>query len=131
MATIKRHIKTLRNLAKTDSLLGLELDLYNPNKEMGYVYLIQLGDTDCYKIGSSIKPEQRIKQIQAKCPIPLRFIYKWWGHDYKYFEKMLHYAYRKQVIRGEWFKLSTKNICWIIETYPVTYHLHESDFGEN
>jgi len=88
----------------------------------GCVYIIQLGETDIYKIGFSIDPQKRIKQLQRKSPIPLNLL--WWnfGHDYKSIEKYLHHRFREQRVQGEWFQLSTEDILWITETYPLQYY---------
>lgn len=63
----------------------LQKELYDIRKPDGYVYIIQLADTDIFKIGISIDPDRRLKQLQSRCPIPLKIIYSWLGHDYRFF----------------------------------------------
>ena len=129
--TIKKHILEIKNNIVLKPYDHFLLDLYNPNAKSGSVYLIQLIGTDCFKIGSSKNPEARLKQIQSKCPIPLKIIYQWYGDDYRYFEKLLHDTFRANRIKGEWFKLSHENLMWITDYYPRQYRLHQSDYGKN
>src|SRR3990172_11114875 len=56
-----------------DRVYRLQEKVYIKDSPMGAVYLIHLGDTDVYKIGFSIDPERRLKQLQGKCPLPLRY----------------------------------------------------------
>lgn len=43
------------------------------SKKSGYVYIIQYGDTDIYKIGkTSCKPIQRLRSLQTGTPIELK-----------------------------------------------------------
>jgi hypothetical protein len=93
--------------------------LYIPKRDGKYVYLIQLGETDVYKIGLTNNLEKRLGQLQAKCPIPLAIIYWWWGHDFDAFERCLHLKYECKKVKGEWFKLTSSDLMWIISTYPM------------
>lgn len=96
-----------------------KLYLLKPGK---HIYIIQLGDTDIYKIGFSKDPDKRIKQLQSKCPIPLKIIYTNFGHDYEFVEKYLHYQYREQRVKGEWFQLSTEDIVKITSWFIVPFY---------
>lgn len=95
--------------------------LYVPITPGGFVYIIQLGDTNVYKIGITNDLSRRLSQLQSKCPIPLTIVHRWWGHDFQAFEKALHLKFSSQRIRGEWFKLSTSDLLDLVETYPVIY----------
>lgn len=97
-------------------------DLFDYRVPGGNVYIIQLGDTDIYKIGISIDPDKRLKQLQSKSPIPLNLLWTNFGHDYKSIEKFIHYWFKDKRVRGEWFKLSSEDILYITETYPVQYY---------
>ncbi len=100
-----------------------EEDLYRLTPG-GCLYIIQLGDTNIYKIGISIDPHKRVKQLQSKCPVPLNLL--WWnfGHDYKHAEKLMHHFFRDKRVKGEWFKLSTEDIFLITET---NFHIRYDD----
>ena len=106
-----------------DRVYRLQEKVYIKDSPMGAVYLIHLGDTDVYKIGFSIDPERRLKQLQGKCPLPLTILFEWWGHDYESFEAGIHYWFRDKRIIGEWFKLDIKDIKWLLQTYPIEYDL--------
>lgn len=94
----------------------------------GFVYIIQLGETDHYKIGMSIDVDKRLKQLQSRCPIPLKIVYRWFGYDYRYFEKALHDQFRKKHVTGEWFRLTTEDIMNLIDFYPGNHYI---DIGKN
>src|SRR3990167_4509266 len=91
-------------------------DLYNPKVEGGYLYLIQLGETDHYKIGITRHMDRRLKQLSGKSPIPLKVLYFWWGHDYRAAEAFLHKQFASKRVKGEWFQFTTKDLFFILET---------------
>ena len=61
-----------------------------------------------YKIGKSIKPKSREKTLQSEVPsIQLIDVFKGYGK----LEKKLHSRFKDKRVRGEWFSLSTNDIC--------------------
>ena len=105
-----------------ERIYGLQEKLYHlkPGK---YIYIIQLGDTDIYKIGISKDPNKRIRQLQFKCPIPLKLIFTNFGHDYEFAEKYLHLHFRNQRVKGEWFELSAEDILQATsQLFPVQHY---------
>jgi|21_taG_2_1085346.scaffolds.fasta_scaffold11191_2 hypothetical protein len=68
--------------------------------------------SSAYKIGKSSNPENREKTLQAEKPT-LKLI-KQFKKD---LEKELHYKYKEQNIRGEWFKLYPSQIKYICTHY--------------
>lgn len=72
---------------------------------MGYLYVIQAGDEDYYKIGvSSIDPSiDRIRQLQTGNHKPLSVKMFWITTAYTYVEKILHAGLNDYVTVGEWF----------------------------
>jgi hypothetical protein len=95
-----------------------------------HLYIIQLGDTDIYKIGISKHPDKRLKQIQRKCPIPLTLIYTNFGHDDEFAERYLHVHFKRQRVKGEWFKLSTADIIHIVTRW-CSQEYQYPDYSEN
>ena len=85
------------------------------------IYLIYCKFIDLYKIGISINPEKRIKQLQTGTPYELLIITT---YDSKYpfkVEKILHntfvskktpdnFKYDFEWLSGEWFNLSTNDV---------------------
>ena len=63
-----------------------------------YVYLIT--DGKYYKIGCSLNPFRRLKQLQTANP-NCRLL----GYTKKYTEQQLHNKYKKYKFKKEWFKL--------------------------
>ena len=92
------------------SELKLMRRVVDRTRKGGCVYLIQLGDTDVFKIGISIDPFKRQKQLQSKSPIPLYLIKYWFGHDHEHTERCLHEMFGDKRVRGEWFKLSVHDV---------------------
>lgn len=74
-------------------------------------YLIKDSNTELYKIGKSKNPLKREKTLQGEKPT--LEIVKTWNED---IEKILHQKYKKNRIRGEWFKLTEIQIKYICTT---------------
>ena len=73
----------------------------------GFVYLIRYGETNAYKIGRSIDPASRLRQLKkdAQCEdISLSFYIR--SPRYKRTEALLHGSLSSQRLGGEWFDLS-------------------------
>lgn len=96
--------------------------IYDLNQDIGHVYLIQLGDTDVFKIGITNNINRRISQLQSKSPIPLNLIYQWTGHDYHAFESILHKTFEKKRVKGEWFKLTAGDLMKIHIMFSDSSH---------
>lgn len=76
-------------------------------KVAGYVYIIQHGDTDHYKIGHTInRPMARLRELQAGTPIELKMYEVFYVADAMRGEVDVHHLLRKKRVRGEWFKLN-------------------------
>lgn len=77
---------------------------------MGYVYLIEDCNNNCYKIGvTKGEPEKRLKKLQTGNPskLELRYLYEC---EYPYrLESMLHSHYKSYNELNEWFSLENPN----------------------
>ena len=85
------------------------------------IYLIHCKFVDFYKIGISINPQKRLKQLQTGTPYELSIIYV---HESKFpfkVEKILHntfaskkiadnYEYDFEKLMGEWFNLTPGDV---------------------
>jgi hypothetical protein len=67
----------------------------------GRIYFIGAVDGDVVKIGYSIKPEHRIRQIQSGNPEKLRVLHEFAGG--KSVERHLHVRFGPSRRHGEWF----------------------------
>lgn len=79
----------------------------------GFVYLIQCGETDLYKIGASENGvEERLASCQTGCPYKLHIIEKYVVKDYHKVEKKLHqdYDFCRYRRPGEWYKLDSEQV---------------------
>ena len=73
---------------------------------MGYVYLIGTSVFGWYKIGKSITPEVRIKDLGILLPFKISVICVWKAENHHLLEKTLHELYAKNKINGEWFEFT-------------------------
>ena len=74
----------------------------------GWIYLIQYGNMDYYKIGYSRNLKERIKALQTSCPHKLRLLAKTRGGFLE--ENSLQRDYEDQRINNEWFKFDKKTV---------------------
>lgn len=80
----------------------------NINKTEGYVYLIH--SEHGTKIGKSVRPIQRITQLQTQMPFNFRYIENTFVKDYSKTETELHKRFANKRLNGEWFNLSDNEI---------------------
>src|SRR5688572_19924917 len=81
------------------------------NKQDGSVYVLKCGSR--YKIGISVNPQQRLKQIQCLWPEPITLIHQIRSPSYKPIERQLHHRFADKRRRGEWFELSDEDLSYI------------------
>ena len=81
----------------------------------GFVYIFQWNDE--FKIGKSIDPDQRIKQIKSKTGRDSKEIHRIFSTDYSKAERWLHEHFEKKRTYGEagieWFLLDPSDIDWL------------------
>jgi hypothetical protein len=79
----------------------------------GNVYLIGNKALGYYKIGLTRDceaPDKRFRTIQNGVPFELDVLRYWFVSHAGSFEKLLHYEFREQLIRGEWFSFPADNL---------------------
>jgi hypothetical protein len=69
--------------------------------EVGYIYFLEAGPY--IKIGKSINPDQRLKQISPKMPFDCEFKEIFPSMFMSLAEKLLHEKFKKYRVNGEWF----------------------------
>jgi hypothetical protein len=69
--------------------------------ENGYIYFLEAGPY--IKIGKSINPDQRLKQISPKMPFDCEFKEIFPSMFMSLAEKLLHQKFKKYRVNGEWF----------------------------
>ncbi len=84
----------------------------------GYVYLIGSSVFGWYKIGKSITPEIRIKDLGILLPFKIEVIGVWGAKDHHKMEKALHEMYKEQQINGEWFEFTKEKIQEVFSSIP-------------
>lgn len=91
------------------------------SKKQPKVYLIYCKFMNLYKIGISINPEKRIKQLQTGTPYELSIIAVYESKCPFKVEKILHntflskktpdnFKYDFEWLNGEWFNLTTQDV---------------------
>ena len=66
------------------------------------IYFMQAGKNGPIKIGETELPHDRVFQLQVGCPYKLRLLFVYNGRHFD--ELGLHHYFRKEHIRGEWFR---------------------------
>jgi hypothetical protein len=84
----------------------------------GYVYLIGTPTFGWYKIGKSITPEIRIKDLGILLPFKLQVIGVWKAKNHHLMEKALHEMYSASRINGEWFEFTGKDAYQVFNNIP-------------
>jgi len=84
---------------------------------MKYVYLIQLGNTDIYKIGFSKNPKNRVKYLQTANPYVLTIVDSYLCDRANTIEGILHRRFKSMKVdeneiklNGEFFRLDNNVI---------------------
>jgi hypothetical protein len=98
----------------------------NPtNKYEGYVYLVDIGFDDLYKIGKTTRVGARMSSLRCSNPrIKLLCAYK--VKNMHYCEKALHDRFSILNYKNEIFKLAKENIKWI-RNYLAQQHVQYLD----
>lgn len=94
---------------------------------MGFVYLIGTPIFGWYKIGKSITPEVRIKDLGILLPFKISIIGVWRANNHHLMESTLHEMYSQHRINGEWFEFSKKKLYEVIAAIPSETLVYPSD----
>jgi len=99
----------------------------------GYVYLIGNPIFGWYKIGKSITPEVRIKDLGILLPFKIKVIGLWRAENHHLMETSLHEIYDNNRINGEWFEFTGDDIGRLVQSIPdeVRIYLDRTDKFSN
>lgn len=86
--------------------------VYEPTERdlSGYVYIVK--SLGYYKIGMTSKQSERVKALRVSLPV-LKLINQFACKDRQRVESYLHKKYKKQQVKGEWYKLTKEDIQWL------------------
>lgn len=90
----------------------------------GYVYLIGTPIFGWYKIGKSVSPEIRIKDLGILLPFKIKVLSVWRAENHHLMEKSLHEIYTHKRINGEWFEFTRPEIHAVIESIPADARIY-------
>lgn len=72
----------------------------------GYVYLARLEGTAFFKIGQTVNPVARFKELNRALPIEILIICAVATEKPSFVERALHRHFAEQRVKGEWFTLN-------------------------
>lgn len=75
--------------------------IWGDGPKLCMIYFIQAGDNGLVKIGSAKDAKKRLAALQIACPIELRLAGLFYAR--RDTEKYLHWLFRAERVRGEWF----------------------------
>lgn len=73
-------------------------------QDAGWIYVLDNG-MGHYKIGKTIHPTLRIKQLSIQLPFPVTIAYIFRDENHHEAEKALHALFAPKRLNGEWFEL--------------------------
>jgi hypothetical protein len=91
----------------------------------GFVYIIQAIGTARVKLGYSIEPEKRLRELQTGSPYELALLSKWRARPAT--ERRLHREFAEYRVKGEWFELPRQLIERLAVSDQETKTLNTSD----
>jgi hypothetical protein len=101
------------------------------NVKEGWIYVVSsMLNKNYYKIGRSIHPEKRIKELGTVVPGGIRRVFLFKTTDFIWLERELQIFFFEKHINGEWFKLKDEDI-EEIERICFTYEDYKTRFPDN
>lgn len=82
---------------------------FRDHKQDGWVYLLRAEGTRYFKIGKSINPDRRLRQIKPKMPFETQMVGAIRTSYMSLHERFLHWAWESCRTNGEWFLLPEDN----------------------
>lgn len=74
-----------------------------------YVYVIQMGNRNVFKIGKSNDPGGRLANLQTASPYKLRLLHYFAADNASAAEEQLHAELNEKQMKGEWFRLTNEH----------------------
>jgi len=81
-----------------------------PRGRRGFVYLMQQSAAKLFKIGFSINPETRRRQIEAEMGSSVALLARIPTTDMRASERLLHEHFKEVRVASEWFRLSPQMV---------------------
>lgn len=90
-------------------------------RDPGHVYIMVSDDGAYYKIGKSISPPRRLKEVSPKMPFGVTLLCAIKTDDMCKLEKTLHRRFKAKRCKGEWFKLTQGDLDAIKREYKPVF----------
>ena len=85
-----------------------------PTDNTEFVYVIQMGQKNIFKIGKSNDPEGRLANLQTASPFKLKLLHVFSADNASIAEENLHAALHEKRLKGEWFRLTNEQKASIV-----------------
>lgn len=82
----------------------------------GYVYMMHGDSTEWYKVGVSVNPTIRRKNLDTKSPFKVSLVAEYYTEDMLAEESKWHTLFAHVRTNGEWFQLSPGDLSQFIDT---------------
>ena len=79
-----------------------------PTDNTDYVYVIQMGNRNIFKIGKSNEPGGRLANLQTASPYKLKLLHFFAADNASAAEEQLHAELYEKRLQGEWFRLTNQ-----------------------
>ena len=78
--------------------------------KIGYIYFINIIDTNKYKIGVSTNPQRRLRDISSYIPFDLKLLsIHYLDNPYTYEQELIN-KYKDNLIKNEWFEFDINTV---------------------
>lgn len=91
---------------------------------IGYVYILNVTDTDIYKIGYSKNANKRIDSIKTSSPLEIKLLKVYKCYNALQLEKELHNLFKSNRTNREWFKLNSNDLD-ILQNFVSDFFIDE------
>ena len=106
----KVHSKEFRNKMASNART------VNKNKKPdGFIYVLQFGNKNIFKFGTSANPDRRIKDIDSSSPVKIIELGRFYFKNAYEMEECIHENIQEFLLRKEWFKIEKSIVLEIIE----------------
>jgi hypothetical protein len=106
--------------------LRLELD----RRIDGCVYILKCEYFDAYKIGKAKNPLRRSQTLDIQLPYPTEVVHVIASEDYSRLEREMHNTFANVRLKGEWFRLSERDVDLLRHFKVIRYPSVYDDFAE-
>jgi|GEM_PF-1706113 len=121
-----RELKSYNERLGIDQFQIIEKEKQTRADSIGYVYLLNVVNTDIYKIGYSKNADKRIGNIKTSSPLDIELVKIFKCYDAFKVEQELHNIFKGKKMNREWFKLDLNDLD-ILRKFISDFLIEESE----